>query len=103
MRPAQDSVITIDIEEEEREEVTGIYNASFFKTHTPAKTALQNLEDAAIGFKLFMEEAEQALSKCDLTVDQRIHVSTILSYVDGLNRRFEHVRQPGFVQRRSKV
>jgi len=102
MRPAQNSTINIDVDlDDEREEVTGVYDASFFRAKPQQKDAHQSLEDASIGLKLFMDEAEQALAQGGLTVDQRIHVSTILSYIEGLSKRFDLIRRPGFVQRKA--
>lgn len=64
----------------------------------PPKPAMESLADARVGLGLFIDEAERALASTDLTVDQRVHVATILSYVEGLAKRLDVVRRPGFVQ-----
>jgi hypothetical protein len=87
----------VDPEVEVVEMETGAYDVSFFQ-HRPDPTSLDHLGDARVGLGLFIDEAMRALEKDDLTVDQRVHVATILSYIEGLTNRFDVIRVPGFVQ-----
>jgi hypothetical protein len=73
------------------------YDVSFFQQRLEP-TSLDHLGDARVGLGLFIDEAMRALEKDNLTVDQRVHVATILSYIEGLTNRFDKVRVPGFVQ-----
>jgi hypothetical protein len=88
------------------EPITGTYDVTFF--HKDALEALEaaeqappeddHLADARVGLCLFIEEANAALELSDLTIDQRIHVATIVSYIEGLTTRFDRIRVPGYVQ-----
>ena len=88
-----------------REETTGVYDMSFFQAKEAKETlALDHLAAAKAGLSMFCTEAGQALKLDGLTVDQRIHVATILSFIEGLSKRLDIVRQPGFVHpKRPKV
>lgn len=78
---------------------TGSYDPGFFeKFDTPA--AMRHLADARIGLALFIDEASAALATDDLTIDQRLHVAQILSYIDALASKFDGVREPGFVHKK---
>lgn len=84
---------------------TGEYDVSFFRqglSIEPPKSGLEHLSDARVGMSLFIEEAQRALETTDLTVDQRIHVATILSFIDGLASRLDIVRRPGFMHRKRR-
>ena len=96
---------TSEAREAQDEMNTGVYDVSFFHRHDVPpvevrKTGLENLEDARVGLGLFIDEADAALNTGDLTVDQRLHVATILSYIEGLAKRLDHIRTPGFVQQK---
>lgn len=78
---------------------TGVYDVSFFRT---AKTSLDHLEDARVGLGLFIEETQQALEKDGLTVDQRLHAATILTYIEGLAKRLDVIRTPGFTHTKKR-
>ena len=85
---------------DDNEEITGTYDLSFFESNgSKEPSALEHLSDARSGLVLFLEKASHALSRADLTPDQRIHVSTIASYIEGLVSRLDRIRVPGFVQR----
>jgi hypothetical protein len=81
---------------------TGVYDTSFFQRHRVApslpRPAVDHMEDARVGLGLFLDEANAALASKELTVDQRIHVATIVSYIEALANRFDRVRVPGFTQ-----
>lgn len=88
-------------ESPDREEVTGIYDLNFFGLNRPKEApvdAHRLMEDARIGLNLFLEEASRALETDDLTIDQRCHVATIVSYIEALGTRFDRVRVEGFTQ-----
>jgi hypothetical protein len=102
-RPTVVPEIPVHVEGEEEEVHTGVYDVSFFQGHSvppveQRKTGLEFLEDARIGMGLFLDEAEGALHTPDLTVDQRLHVATIITYIEGLAKRFDVIREPGFVR-----
>src|SRR5579885_1150453 len=87
---------------EERDEVTGVYDLSFFESHDRKPvSALAHLADAKVGLGLFLEETTRALeiNSNELTPDQRVHVATIASYIEALMARFDRIRVPGYVQR----
>lgn len=99
--------VTHPVREERVGEATGVYDLSFFQKiqdeQNPIerrKTGFESLDDARVGLGLFLDEAEQALASPDLTVDQRLHIATIVSYIDGLAKRFDRVKVPGFVQKK---
>jgi len=80
------------------EETTSIYDLDFFRAESPpcvARSTPQLLEDARVGLGLFLEESQAALERTDLTVEQRVHIATIVSYVDGLATRFDRIRSWG--------
>lgn len=82
-------------------DVTGSYDVSFFgaaELQNTLPTATGHLADARIGLDLFITEANRALLTDELTVDQRVHVSTIVSFIEGLMARFDRVSVPGFLQ-----
>jgi hypothetical protein len=94
-------------------DTTGVYDVSFFTRDSslppPPQSeecleledidaGLQHLADASIGLALFIDEANNALKTDDLTVDQRLHVATMISYIEGLADRLNVVRTPGFHQ-----
>lgn len=86
----------------EREETTGVYDVSFFDRDQPKQvTPLQRLEDATVGIQIFLDEATKALEdpSDELTADQRIHVSTIATFIEALGKRFDRIRTPGYVQK----
>ena len=73
------------------------YDDEFFdryKSDPPPveKSAAEHMADASIGLALFAEETMHALRKVDLTVEQRLHAATILSYIEALSERFDRVR-----------
>ena len=89
------TVVAADFDDDEP---TGSYDVGFFRAEQPAvpadttvRTSLEHLKDARVGLGLFLEEADMALRRGDLTVDQRIHVATIVSYIEGLNTRLGRV------------
>lgn len=87
---------------EAREEVTGIYNVQFFQgSDVKPVSPLEHLGDARIGLDLFLEEATKALEipNDELTADQRIHVATIVSFIEALGARFDKIKVPGYVQK----
>lgn len=100
-----DELLKITDPAEEREEVTGVYNVKFFEAHVKQPTPLERLADARIGLSLFLEEASRALESPtnELTPDQRIHVATITSFIEGLSARFDRIRVPGYMQKVSKL
>lgn len=79
---------------------TGTYDLDFFQLQSPgivpSKPVTLALDDARLGLDLFLDEARVALLSSELTDDQRIHVSTIITYVEGLARRFDRIRSPEF-------
>lgn len=84
-------------------ETTGVYDTSFFesikKVPQPTRSAFDHLEDARVGMALFIEESQEALKSRDLSVEQRVHIATIVSYIDRLAARFDQVRRAGFGKR----
>lgn len=80
-------------------ETTGVYDTRFFtpgdliiqdEISASARTT-QDLEDARTGLNLFIEKSWSALEHGELTVFQRFHVATILSFVEALAKRFDKV------------
>lgn len=80
---------------------TGVYDVSFLNP-LRSPLPLTRLEDARVGLGLFIDEAIEALKvpSDELTPDQRLHVATILSYIEGLAARFDKIRVPGYVHSR---
>lgn len=77
------------------EESTGVYDTGFFNI----KSTSEHLSDARIGLDLFLNEANQALQRSDLTNDQRIHIARIVTFVQSLTDRFDTVSSPEFAAR----
>src|SRR5579884_1839279 len=87
---------------EERDEVTGVYDLSFFESHDHKPVSpLDHLGDAKVGLSLFLEETTKALEapNDELTPDQRIHIATIAGFIEALAARFDRIRVPGYVQK----
>lgn len=79
---------------------TDTYDSRFFAIRNGrAVTADECMEEASLGLAHFIKEAEAALKTNQLTVDQRLHVAMLVSYVDGLATRFDKVREPGYVEK----
>jgi hypothetical protein len=77
---------------------TGAYDITFFDAQAEERDkATDHMAAAKTGLSLFMEEATQALKTDGLTVDQRFHLATLVSYIEALASRFDIVRRPGFV------
>jgi hypothetical protein len=99
-------------EHQDSEMHTGSYDLTFFETErtqsgtkmksvVPAPVEVSHpkrdmLTAATLGLNMFLDEADEALRVGDLTVDQRIHVATIVSMVEGLTARFVRVCSPDF-------
>jgi len=84
-------------------ENTGVYDTTFFLgTDAVPVDPLERLADARVGLCLFLEEAIKALETPHdvLTPDQRIHISTIVSFIEALTVRFDRIRVPNFTQKR---
>jgi hypothetical protein len=82
---------------------TGTYTTQFFMgADEQPVTPLERLGDAKVGLTIFIDEASKALGapNDELTPDQRIHVATIVSYVEALAARLDKIRVPGFTQKR---
>lgn len=82
---------------------TGVYDTTFFMgTDALPVSPLERLADAKVGLTVFLEEAGRALEapNDELTPDQRVHVATIVSYIEALGTRFDVIRTPGFTQKR---
>ena len=45
-----------------------------------------------VGLSLFLEEARTALQSSEISDEQRIHVSKIVTYIEGLALRFDRIR-----------
>jgi len=86
-----------------KEMPTGVYDTQFFMgTDQLPVSPLKRLEDARIGLDIFLEETTRALEvrSDELTPDQRLHVSQILTFIEALGTRFDRVKVPNFVQKR---
>jgi hypothetical protein len=88
-----------------REEMsTGVYDLHFYEAMDvakntvlpPAMKASDHLDDARVGMGLFIDETKRALALAELNPAQRVHIATILSYIEGLADRFDKVRKPDF-------
>lgn len=75
---------------------TGVYDVSFFAREERTNSSQQHLKDARVGLGLFLDEANIALQHVELTVDQRLHIATITSFIQGLADRFDRISVPGF-------
>jgi hypothetical protein len=83
-------------------ETTGVYDLSFFESvplPPPARPAHDLLEDARVGLGLFIDESREALKSRELNIEQRVHIATIVSYIEALAERFDRVRRPDFGKR----
>lgn len=84
---------------ENKESRTGVYDVRFLSSSPPlppssvaSHTALEHLVDAKIGLSLFLNEASAALMLGEeLTIEQRVHIATIVSYIESLSERFDKV------------
>lgn len=88
---------------------TGSYDIPFFDAKTAkaddgnlSVTLADPLENAASGLTVFLEEAQVALETMDMSVDQRFHIATIVSYIEALGKRFDTVRQPDWHRNRKQ-